>query len=372
MKGYISRNFNNLRGWRTDRKIVVIESDDWGTVRMSSLNNLAKFVHSGINVQKCHYVQNDALATAADLDLLFELLSSFKDSQNRYPVITANVIMTNPDFKKIEAADFTEYHYELFTKTLAKYPDHKNSFNRWEKGIEEGLFYPQFHGREHLQVLRWMDILKNAESETRKAFNAGVFGLSTTVSSEKRKSFMASYDWDDRRSRDFVLESIPVGLSLFNSLFGFKSLSAIAPNYIWHRDVEKVLRVHGVRYIQSAGIQKSPEMNRNKFKKIRHFTGEKNDLGQKYIVRNCSFEPSSNPYKDWVDKCLRSIENAFFWKKPAIITMHRVNFIGFINAENRDRNLKELRRLLEKIVQIWPDVEFMTTDQVGQIIEYDE
>ena len=26
----------NIKGWRTNRKIVVIESDDWGTIRMSS------------------------------------------------------------------------------------------------------------------------------------------------------------------------------------------------------------------------------------------------------------------------------------------------------------------------------------------------
>ena len=30
------RNLSNLPGWRTSRKIVVIESDDWGTIRMPS------------------------------------------------------------------------------------------------------------------------------------------------------------------------------------------------------------------------------------------------------------------------------------------------------------------------------------------------
>jgi hypothetical protein len=33
----IVRNLANLPGWCTNRKIVVIESDDWGSIRMPSL-----------------------------------------------------------------------------------------------------------------------------------------------------------------------------------------------------------------------------------------------------------------------------------------------------------------------------------------------
>ena len=36
---------NERRGWKTDHKIVVIESDDWGSIRMPStetLNHLLK------------------------------------------------------------------------------------------------------------------------------------------------------------------------------------------------------------------------------------------------------------------------------------------------------------------------------------------
>jgi predicted RNA-binding protein with PIN domain len=32
----ITKTLSNLPGWRTSRKIVVIESDDWGSLRMSS------------------------------------------------------------------------------------------------------------------------------------------------------------------------------------------------------------------------------------------------------------------------------------------------------------------------------------------------
>ena len=35
-KAKLMRNLSNLPGWRTKRKIVVIESDDWGSIRMPS------------------------------------------------------------------------------------------------------------------------------------------------------------------------------------------------------------------------------------------------------------------------------------------------------------------------------------------------
>src|SRR5699024_8705912 len=169
---------------------------------------------------------------------------------------------------------------------------------------------------------------ENGKSETRKAFDLGVFGLSTTVTTEKRKSYMAAYDWDDCISQKFVLESILDGLSLFKSVFGYKSLSAIALNYVWHPKVEKALSEYGVRYIQGGYVQKSPDIRDEAFTKVRHFMGQHNNFQQIYLIRNCQFEPSSNPNIDWVDRCLDDIKRAFTWNKPAIIEMHRVNFIA--------------------------------------------
>ncbi len=36
---------NNRRGWKTDRKIVVIESNDWGIIRMSLVVNESIITH---------------------------------------------------------------------------------------------------------------------------------------------------------------------------------------------------------------------------------------------------------------------------------------------------------------------------------------
>lgn len=69
-----------------------------------------------------------------------------------------------------------------------------------------------------------------------------------------------------------------------------------------------------------------------------------------------------------MDECLHRIDVAFKCFRPAIISSHRLNFIGAIEPSNRDRHLSALELLLTKIVKQWPDVEFVSSDQLGHII----
>ena len=54
-----------------------------------------------------------------------------------------------------------------------------------------------------------------------------------------------------------------------------------------------------------------------------------------YLVRNRTFEPAQSSSKNYWESTYRQIENAFAKGTPAIISSHRVNFIGSINQENR-------------------------------------
>jgi hypothetical protein len=57
------------------------------------------------------------------------------------------------------------------------------------------------------------------------------------------------------------------------------------------------------------------------------------------------------------------------YAKPATISMHRLNVIGGLVEENRTCNLALLKQLLKEIVKRWPDVEFMNSAELGQLIE---
>lgn len=88
-----------------------------------------------------------------------------------------------------------------------------------------------------------------------------------------------------------------------------------------------------------------------------------------YGVRNCFFEPTLTGKKGVVDLCLKRVEMAFKSKNPAIIGSHRLNFIGSIEKSNRDNNLLLFKNLLTKIINKWPDIEFLSTPELLNIIE---
>src|SRR5690606_35257429 len=104
-------------------------------------------------------------------------------------------------------------------------------------------------------------------------------------------------------------------------------------------------------------------------KKRYHYLGQKNSLGQIYLTRNVLFEPSSLIDKIWVSSALLQIEKAFNSRIPAIICSHRVNFIGSIFETNRIKNLKLFDELLGEVVKRWPNVEFMNSVQLAELIK---
>ena len=104
------------------------------------------------------------------------------------------------------------------------------------------------------------------------------------------------------------------------------------------------------------------------YKKKYHFLGNRNKFGQYFLIRNAFFEPSLTKSSDVVGECLKRVDIAFRWKKPAIISAHRINFIGALDESNREKNLKLFIDLLGRVVKLWPDVEFMSSDQLGDLI----
>jgi hypothetical protein len=335
---------------------------------MPDKNTYDILLSKGIRVDNCPFCRYDSLASENDLSELFEVLTSYEDINGNKAVITANSVVANPDFVKIRLSDFREYHYELFTETLTKYPKHSGSFKLWKEGIDKNLFHPQFHGREHLHVARWMNALMLNLPETRMAFDMNLFGISTTITTEKRRSYLAAFDIDEPKDKVRMKEIISEGLQLFNTLFGYSSKSFVAPNFLWPAWLEMDLCDNGVQYLQTQRKQYSPAVDSLKSNTIAHYTGQRNRYDQIYMVRNCQFEPVLDSRNGSLNNCLAQIHDAFRWGKPAIISTHRVNFIGSIVPSNRDRNLRLFRNLLTEILKIWPDAEFMTTDELGCLI----
>lgn len=365
----LTRNLLNIPGWHTRRKIVVIESDDWGSIRMPSKEVYSQFLEQGIRVDKDPYCQYDSLATPEDLEALFDVLHSVKDKHGNPAVLTANTVVANPDFDRIKASDFGNYFHEPFTDTLKRSKATENSFGLWKQGMEAGVFHPQFHGREHLNVKKWMQALQKGKRVTSIAFDYGTFGLTREVDSSIQGNYMGAFNSglpEDISAYNVILKE---GLNMFEEILGFRSLSFIPTTYTWSPDIELELKENGVKYLQGTVHQRIPIDDDTTFRyKKNNFTGYKSKSNLTYITRNAYFEPSHSQGIDSLSDCMNRIDIAFRWRKPAIISMHRLNVIGAIDENNRIHNLRLLKELLTKIATKWPDVEFMSSDKVGDLI----
>jgi len=369
IRPYLSRILTNLQGWRTSRKIVVIDSDDWGSIRMPSKEVYEKCLKAGYPVDKIAYERYDSLASEEDLELLFGMLSSFKDRFGNHPVITANCVVANPDFEKIKADNFNNYHYELITETFKRYPRHSNNFNLWQQGMAAKVFHPQFHGREHLNVSLFMEALREGDKDAHFGFVNRIPGSIPVGPEVRGNHYIEATRYHSLKDKEEKLSILLQGLDLFAKLFGYRSESIIPTNFIWSPDFNQAVSEKGIQYF--TGIRKMREpIASGKFKYHTHFLGEKNKLGQKYLIRNVLFEPSLFKFeiKDPVSKCISDMDIAFKMHKPAVISSHRINYVGYLDENNRDRTIKFLHQVLQMAIKRWPDIEFLTSDQLGAIL----
>jgi hypothetical protein len=356
----------NIPGRKLNGRYIVFESDDWGSERIPSRESIENLTASGINLYSNPFNYKDSLETEEDLSALFEVLLSFKDKQGRHPVITANTVTSNPDFEKIKASGYEEYFCESTLQTYRNKQGCVNSNNLIKEGINEGLYHPQFHGREHLNVRQWLKALKTGNEILRAAFDEGIYGVDLEIDTIQRNNFMAAFDSNSDEEHDEYKRIIREGVTMFRDIFGYGSRSFIAPCFIWHPSLEPILLENGIKFIQGLPIQYVPNTS-GTYRKIYHHQGEKNKSHQLYFVRNCFFEPALNSRVNWVEDCLRRMKIIFYWGKPAIIGTHRINFMGSLNEESRKQNLKDFSNLLKLILETWPDAEFTTTDKLGEL-----
>ena len=365
MKEYLKKNFINSRGQKTTQKFFVIESDDWGSIRIPDKETQNYLVKERLIKPTDSFSAYDCLERADDYESLFEVLSGHSDHLGNPPVITANMVMTNPDFSKIKASQFQEFYGEPFSATYERYYPEQATFDTLKRGIAQKFLYPQFHAREHLNASQWLKRLRSGDERFLKAFDVNCFAIDDYAATNSRANLMASYDYQNDEELLFVQNSITEGLQMFEQTFGFASKTSIAPCYVWNEEIEKILHKNEVKGLQSSYIQ---QKNRyGKHERVWQKMGKTNALNQTYFVRNVLFEPATNSRINWVDRALESIAIAFFWGKPAIVGSHRINFVAGLSEENRRHSLAQLDDLLKKVIKKWPDVQFANSEQLLEV-----
>lgn len=366
---HIKKIVSNLPGWQTKRRLVVIESDDWGSIRMPSLAVLKELEEVGINItnhDNGRYNSLDTLGSSDDLDALFTTLMKFRDINGRHPVLTALTLTSNPDFDKIANDDFQNYYAEPITETFKKYGI-GNSLAVWKEGERNHLFYPEFHGREHLNVKLWLNDLRDQNIQTLEAFRRSFWGFRNT---KNRISYQSAFDLDNLNDLDYHKEVITDGLNRFENLHGRRAQYFVPPNGAIRQSIIDFAVALGINFVSTPKIFLEPQGN-GKVKKKFRYLGMHGSGNMHYLTRNCFFEPSYQGKGYSVEDCLGHIKTSFLFDKPAIISTHRVNYVGGLKPQNRLAGNNALEKLLAGIIKNWPRVEFMTSIELGAIVRSD-
>lgn len=349
------------------KQYVVIESDDWGSERIPNNFVRTELEKSGIDVNSNPHAKYDSLEKLEDLELLEEIFTEIEQLYGKKVKMTTNFICANPDFEKIRDSGFEEYFYECFRKTYHNRDGNDKVWLKINSLVENGYFCPQFHGREHINVCRWLDELQSGNKHFLKAFELGCYAIDVPSNHQHRKNLMAAFEYNGLKEQKFIESSIMDGLEIFKNSFGFPSKTIVPPRYVWHPQLENIFKLNGINHIQTALYQKIPSKNR--YENAKHYTGQINtSTGIMYLTRNAHFEPAYGNLNSCVDKTMNMIKWAFRFKTPAIISTHRVNFSGNLDPKQRVIHLKLFKALLINIIHHSPNVEFITSVELANLI----
>ena len=370
IKRKVLLSLKNSIGWRTNRKIVVFSIDDYGNVRLNSSKAREEMDKAGMKIHS-RFDALDTLETKTDLEMLYEALMSVTDKNGNYAVFTPFALPCNINFEKVIETGFQEYAYELLPETYSKLSTlqpaaYEGAWQMWQEGINKGIFLPQFHGREHLNLRIFNEKLKNNDHDIITAIQNRSY---TSIENNLYPTigYTAAYQFWDYADNEYFKLNIRDGFDAFEKVFGYKPVHFNAPGGYEHESLHKTVKELGGKYVDAQWIKKEHQ-GLGKYKYRLNYTGKKEDSGLTVMVRNVVFEPSDDRGFDWVSYTMKQIENAFLFRKPAIISSHRVNFCGHINENNRLTGITALKELLKRIQQRWPDVEFMSADQLFSII----
>ena len=361
LKAYVHAALNRLaalRDWRTRKHIVVFESDDWGSIRMAGRTQMEALQRAGYSFDRKPY-ELDTLESPEDLEALFEVLSRHVGADGRHPVITANMLMANPDFEKIEADGYTSYHFETISQTYQRYWGDTKIIQLMWQGLKAGVFMPQSHGREHFNVRVWMKGLREGNEDYLTAFHYGMCGITPKLHPERGNKLMQALNAEDEDHQCEIDATVVDGLRMFEEFWGFPSQSFVAPCFCWNREMEHSLRGR-VQLIQasrnSLPAWKTPSR--------RFYAGQRNKDGLVYNVRNASFEPVPHHGGNTLDELVAQTERAFFLHVPLVFTTHRINYVSGIETSRRDHTLLLLEQYLTWLLNKYPDTLFYSSDQL--------
>lgn len=352
--GLTRRVFDRLHfesHWRCAEPVVVLESDDWGLERKPCAPLLARLSGG----QPTQWAE-ESTETPADVDALAELLASYRDEFGQAACLTANFVMTNPDYRKVRESRFDVY--ESIDLDAGLPPRLMAAYRR---SIDAHVFSPQYHGLRHFSPAALLRDLRQDVRDARTLFEAGAAMGPSFVKGHLWRYHSEYEDWHGRGPAylDSPTADLRRGLDCFERCFGFRSASTIPPHYLWSDAMREAIWLSDLRYIQGAGYRLRRGADGTTVSS--RYLGFADARGIVHLCRTAKLEPRPGR----TETAARSVAQAtqlFEAGVPVVLDTHRINYTGVF----RDGGLAALRQFLDGVERFRP--RFLSTEQLGDAI----
>ena len=319
-----------LAAWREPvlrYPVLIIEGDDWGAGPVEP--------------------------QATSLNRLVEVLAGYRDRNGRHPVMTLALALAVPDGPAIRRDG--RYHRRLLDEPL--FDPVRQAI---ERGRAAGVFAPQLHGLEHY----WPEALMASVNPAVRAW----LTETSPGTTEELPSHLQSR-WVDAS----VLPSRPLDPSkidaavkeegaLYQRLFGGPPRVAVPPTFVWTAEVERAWSRVGVEFVVTPGLRSAcrnavglPDCDSGPL------YNSQPGLGVTYLVRDEYFEPERDHR---AERGLSALANKWAQRRPCLLETHRSNFIA--DDASASRNLVEVDRLYALALERYPDLRFVSTEELGR------
>ncbi len=338
--------------WRCAEPVLILESDDWGLDRRASSERLKAFGKPGQRA-------DEQMETAEDLRRLFDVLDGHRDASGRPAVLTANVVVANPDHDAIKRDRYEVYHEILLSRREDLRP-------AWREGVARGVLCAELHGRSHFSVEAWMADLRSDVAGARVLSSEHRHGGLSLLEGQGQRYHTEYMSWHTGVERDerTLAAELKGSLDTLEKVFGRRPTSTIAPHYVFSSRIEKAWREAGLRFVQGGQYQVlRGQAGEYGSVSVSHALGERSPSGLLYLSRSVRFEPRPERPHQGIAAALAGIRSCFDQGVPAVVDTHRVNYTG----RYRDGGLHDLEELLDALRPMRP--RFLTTSELGEAID---
>ncbi|MGH9510686.1 MAG: hypothetical protein ACRD2U_00975 [Terriglobales bacterium] len=342
-----------VQGFRIERPLVLLQSDDWGRVGVRDQEGYELLRAAGIRLGE-HPYDFYTLETADDVNALHHLLKRHRDSTGRSACLGMNFVMANLDFQKIFKDGFSKMHLLPLGDGLPGNWKRPGLFESYRSGIKDGCFFPGLHGLTHFCRIAVERALMRDDQPSR--LMRTLWSAETPYIHWRMPWVGYEYHNPEKPQRGFLpsglqIKFIQEAADLFAKFFAVRASSACAPGYRGNDHTRSAWHEQGIRVVQNGrGSPLPPHMD---------------EFEMLNLHRTIDFEPSQKDLP--VEKYVQLAEGCFARGIPAIISVHAINFHSSLK-DFRSTSLTELDELLTALERKFPNLLYVHDADVYDIV----